>query len=116
LDVRIAQELIERARAEGVSLVGEGGLLQQVTRTVLQTALEAEMAEHLGYERGQIPPAGADNQRNGSSVKTVRTEVGAVRLQVPRDRAGSFAPRIVPKHAAVWKGLMRRSSACMPRD
>ena len=62
--MRIAQDLMERARAEGVSLVGEGGLLQQVTRTVLQTALEAEMAEHLGYERGQIPPTGVDNQRN----------------------------------------------------
>lgn len=53
LDVRIAQELIEKARADGVSLVGEGGLLQQVTRTVLQSALEAEMADHLGYERGR---------------------------------------------------------------
>src|SRR5690606_33180481 len=53
LDVRIARELVEQARADGVSLVGAGGLLQQVTRTVLQTALEAEMAEHLGYERGE---------------------------------------------------------------
>src|SRR5690606_6639886 len=99
LDVRIARELVEQARAEGVSLVGEGGLLQQVTRSVLQTALEAEMAEHLGYERGEDPPAGGGNHRNGSSVKTVRTEVGDVRLQVPRDRQGSFTPQIVPKHA-----------------
>ncbi|BCJ32288.1 IS256 family transposase [Actinocatenispora sera] len=105
LDVRIVRELIERARAEGVSLVGEGGLLQQVIRTVLQTALEAEMAEHLGYEGGQIPPAGADNQRNGTSAKTVRTEVGPVRLRVPRDRAGSFAPRIVPKQARRLEGF-----------
>ena len=99
LDVRIAQELIERARAEGVLLVGEGGLLRQVTRTVLQTALEAELSEHLGYERGEAPPAGGGNHRNGSSAKTVRTEVGDVRLLVPRDRRGSFEPRIVPKHA-----------------
>jgi transposase-like protein len=105
LDVRIAQELIERARAEGVSLVGEGGLLQQVTRTVLQTALEAETAEHLGYERGQAPPVGVDNQRNGTSAKTVRTEVGAVRLQMPRDRSGSFDPQIVPKHARRLEGF-----------
>jgi hypothetical protein len=51
LDVKIAPDLLERARAEGVSLVGQGGLLQQVTRAVLQAALEAEMADHLGYER-----------------------------------------------------------------
>ena len=53
LDVKIAAELLERARTEGVSLVGQGGLLQQVTRAVLQAALEAEMADHLGYERGR---------------------------------------------------------------
>ena len=105
LDVRIAQELVERARIEGVSLVGEGGLLQQVTRTVLQTALEAEMAEHLGYERGETPPAAGGNHRNGSSAKTVRTEVGDVRLHVPRDRQGSFEPRIVPKHARRVNGF-----------
>jgi transposase-like protein len=105
LDVRIAAELLERARVEGVSLVGPGGLLQQVTRTVLQTALEAEMADHLGYERGEAPPPGAGNHRNGSSPKTVRTEVGDVRLDVPRDRQGSFAPVIVPKHARRLDGF-----------
>ena len=99
LDVRIASELLERARVEGVSLVGQGGLLQQVTRAVLQAALEAEMADHLGYGRGEMPPAGSANERNGSSGKTVRTEIGEVRLDVPRDRAGTFTPRIVPKHA-----------------
>jgi putative transposase len=99
LDVKIAAELLERARAEGVSLVGQGGLLAQVTRAVLQAALEAEMADHLGYDRGESPPAGSANERNGSSAKTVRTEIGEVRLAVPRDRAGTFEPRIVPKHA-----------------
>jgi len=99
LDVQIAQELMERARAEGVSLVGPDGLLGQVTRTVLQTALEAELAEHLGYEKGDPAGRGRGNHRNGSSPKTVHTEVGPVALQVPRDRAGGFEPRIVPKHA-----------------
>jgi putative transposase len=99
LDVKIAAELLERAQAEGVSLVGQGGLLAQVTRAVLQAALEAEMADHLGYDRGESPPAGSANERNGSSAKTVRTEIGEVRLAVPRDRAGTFEPRIVPKHA-----------------
>ncbi len=79
LDVKIAAELLERARAEGVSLVGQGGLLAQVTRAVLQAALEAEMADHLGYDRGETPPAGTANERNGSSAKTVRTEIGELR-------------------------------------
>jgi putative transposase len=105
LDVRIASELIERAKAEGVSLVGPGGLLSQVTRTVLQAALEAEMADHLGYDRGDAPPPGSGNHRNGSSAKTVRTEVGDVRLDVPRDRNGSFEPTIVPKHARRLEGF-----------
>jgi len=72
-----------------VSLVGQGGLLQQVTWAVLQAALEAEMADHLG-ERGETPPLGSTNERNGSSAKTVRTEIGQVRLEVPRDRAGEL--------------------------
>jgi hypothetical protein len=75
LDVRIAQELIEQARAQGVSLVGPGGLLSQVTRTVLQTALEAEMTDHLGYAKGDPAGRGRGNHRNGSSPKTVQTEV-----------------------------------------
>lgn len=103
--MQIAAELLQRARAEGVSLVGHGGLLQQVTRAVLQTALEAEMAEHLGYERGEMPPPGSGNHRNGSSAKTVRTEVGQVQLDVPRDRQGSFEPKIVPKHARRLEGF-----------
>jgi putative transposase len=99
LDVRIAQELIEQARAQGVSLVGPGGLLAQVTKTVLQTALDTEMAEHLGYAKGDPAGRGRGNHRNGSSAKTVHTEVGPVRLEIPRDRAGSFEPQIVPKHS-----------------
>jgi putative transposase len=105
LDVRIASELLERARAEGVSLVGPGGLLRQVTRAVLQAALEAEVAGHLGYGRGETPPPGSGNHRNGSSSKTVRTEVGDVRLDVPRDRQGTFEPAIVPKHARRLEGF-----------
>jgi len=62
-------------------------------------ALEAAMADHRGDEPGEAPPAGSSNERNGSSAKPVRTEIGDVRLAVPRDRAGTFTPRIVPKHA-----------------
>ena len=99
LDVQIANELIEKARQQGVSLVGEGGLLAGITKTVLQTALDAEMSEHLGYDKGEAPGLAEGNCRNGSSSKTVNTEIGPIRIDVPRDRAGQFQPRIVPKHA-----------------
>jgi len=105
LEVRIASELLERARAEGVSLVGQGGLLAGVTRQVLQAALEAELAEHLGYEKGEGVARAGLNVRNGSSPKTVRTEVGDIALKVPRDREGSFDPQIVPKHARRLAGF-----------
>ncbi len=105
LTVRVARELLDRARAEGVSLVGPGGLLAGVTKTVLQAALDAEMADHLGYEKGERPPFPAGNHRNGTSPKTVLTEVGAIGLEVPRDRAGKFDPQIVPKHARRVEGF-----------
>jgi putative transposase len=99
VDVRIARELIEKAEAEGVSLAGAGGLLSQITKTVMEAALNAELDEHLGYEKGDPAGRGTGNQRNGRSQKTVHTDVGSVRIDVPRDRNGEFEPRIVPKHA-----------------
>jgi transposase-like protein len=105
LEVRVARELLEQARARGVSLAGPEGLLAGVTKTVLQAALDAEMAGHLGYEKGERPPFPTGNHRNGTSPKTVLTEVGAVPLQVPRDRAGKFDPQIVPKHARRVEGF-----------
>lgn len=99
VDVRVAQELIEKAREDGVSLVGPNGLLRQVTKTVLESALNAELDDHLGYEKGDLQGKFGPNERNGTSSKTVRTDVGEVRLDVPRDREGTFAPQIVPKYA-----------------
>lgn len=69
----MAEQLLERARAEGVSLVGPGGLLSGVTKTVLETALDAELTDHLGYEPHER--VGADNSRNGYRAKTVLTDV-----------------------------------------
>lgn len=112
LEVRIASELLERAKAEGVSLVCHGGLLAGVTRQVLQAALEAEMAEHLGYERGEGGARAGLNMRNGTSPKTLRTEVGDVQVRVPRDRDGSFEPVIVPKHARWLAGFDEAVDQC----
>jgi len=78
------------ARARG--LTGDGGLLTGLVRQVLQTGLEVEMAEHLGYERHDPSGRGSGNSRNGSSPKRVKTEIGEIGLRVPRDRAGTFEP------------------------
>lgn len=99
MEVRIARELVEKAKAEGVSLAGAGGLLSQITKTVLDAALNAELDEHLGYEKGDPAGRGTGNQRNGRSQKTVHTDVGSVRIDVPRDRNGEFEPQIVPKYS-----------------
>jgi transposase-like protein len=100
-----AQALAERAMAEGVSLAGPDGLLGDVVRRVLQMALEVEMTSHLGFEWHDEAGDGNGNVRNGFSPKTVSTELGAVELKVPRDRAGAFDPKIVPKHARRLPGF-----------
>jgi putative transposase len=104
-DARVAAELMDRARQEGVSLVGPGGLLSGLTKTVLETALEAELSDHLGYDKHD--PAGRNhgNSRNGTRSKTVITDIGPVEIVVPRDRDGSFEPKIVPKRARRLTGV-----------
>ncbi|HYZ37167.1 MAG TPA: transposase, partial [Pseudonocardiaceae bacterium] len=94
---QLAQELVEQARAEGVELVGAGGLLTRLTKSVLETALEAEMTEHLGYDKHDPMGRNGGNSRNGTRTKTVVTEIGPVDIEVPRDRDGSFEPAIVRK-------------------
>ncbi|MET8355139.1 MULTISPECIES: transposase [unclassified Micromonospora] len=103
--VEFAQQLVERAKADGVSLVGPGGLLAGITRTVLESALDAELDAHLDEAGVDETTGRRANVRNGHGAKTVQTEVGPVRIQVPRDRAGSFAPRIAPKHARRLDGF-----------
>jgi transposase-like protein len=100
----LAEQLVAQAREQGIALTGPGGLLSGLTRQVLETALEAELTEHLGHEHGEVPGPGG-NIRNGYSAKTVRTEIGDVAIRVPRDRAGSFEPLMVPKHARRLTGF-----------
>src|SRR3954464_15418589 len=104
-DEVVAQDLLARARREGVNLVGPGGLLAGLTKTVLETALEAELTDHLGYEKHDPVGRNGANSRNGARSKTVITEVGPVELDVPRDREGTFEPRIVPKRARRLGGV-----------
>lgn len=87
---RLAEQLLDRADAEQARLLGEGGLLTELTQRVLNRALDTELGEHLGYEKGDPAGRGSGNSRNGSTTKSVLTEVGAVPVRVPRDRQGSF--------------------------
>lgn len=88
---------MDRVDAEGLELLGPDGVLTELTSRIMNRALEAEMAEHLGYERGDPAGWGSGNNRNGSYPKTVLTDAGGIPIQVPRDRAGSFEPQLIPK-------------------
>ena len=96
-ELAAARELVRQARAEGVALTGPGGLLKALTKTVIETALDEEMAEHLGYDKHDPVGRNRGNSRNGKRAKTVLTDSGEVAVEVPRDRNGSFDPVIVAK-------------------
>ncbi|MBC2637842.1 IS256 family transposase [Rhodococcus wratislaviensis] len=102
---QLAQQLLAQAKAEGVELVGPNGLLNQLTANVLETALDAEMDEHLGYEKHQVEGRNGGNSRNGRRTKTVLTEIGPVQIQVPRDTDASFDPQIVKKRQRRLTGV-----------
>jgi putative transposase len=86
-------------------ITGPGGLLTQLAGRVIETALGAELSEHLGYPPGQAPPGGAGNHRNGHTPKTVQTELGPVQVKTPRDRKGTFDPKLVGKRQTRLAGL-----------
>src|SRR5271167_3896106 len=101
-----AVELVRLAQEQGLSLTGPDGLLRQLTKTVLETALNEEMTEHLGYEKHDPAGAGTGNIRNGTRAKTVLTDTtGAVEIDVPRDRAATFEPQIVKKRQRRLSGV-----------
>jgi putative transposase len=105
LDAGLLDEVMRRADAGELALTGEGGFLPEIVKAVLQRGLQTELTEHLGYEKGDPAGRGSANSRNGATGKTVLTEVGPVRLDVPRDRAGTFEPRLVPKGVRRAGGL-----------
>lgn len=91
--------LFDKVDAGELRLTGEGGFIPELIKAVLQRGLAVELAEHLGYEKGDPAGRGSPNVRNGTTPKTIKSEVGLVPLDVPRDRLGSFEPRLVPKGA-----------------
>jgi putative transposase len=89
-------------------ITGPGGLITQLAGRVVEAALGAELSGHLGYPPGQAPPGGAGNVRNGSTAKTLKTELGEVRVRTPRDRHGTFEPQLVGKRQTRLAGLDER--------
>jgi putative transposase len=105
LDERLIDQLVGQARAGGLKLTGEGGVLQQLTKRLLESALEGEITDHLGYDKHDPAGRGTGNSRNGTRSKTVLTDVGPVEIDVPRDRESSFEPRIVAKRQKRLTGV-----------
>src|SRR5919205_1542717 len=101
----VIREMVKSAKERGLDITGPDGLLKLLTKTVLETALEEEMTDHLGY--GKHDPAGRNggNSRNGARPKTLVTEAGPVEIEVPRDRESSFEPVIVGKRQRRLSGI-----------
>lgn len=94
------RQMVKTARSSGAALTGPDGLLKALTKMVVESALQEEMSEHLGYEAGDITGRNGGNSRNGLRTKTVITDTcGPVTIEVPRDREGTFDPVVVPKRA-----------------
>src|SRR5690606_17877755 len=101
----LLDELMAKVDSGDLQLTGEGGFLPEMIKAVLERGLAAELTEHLGYEKGDPAGRGSPNSRNGTTLKTLATEVGDVALATPRDRAGTFEPRLVPKGVRRAGGL-----------
>ncbi len=86
-------------------LIGENGLLKQLTKLLVEKALEAEMADHLGHGKNEPVENPAGNTRNGKSRKTLKGEFGELPIEIPRDRHGTFEPQLIPKHQTRWTGF-----------
>lgn len=104
-DDQMLDELMARTDERGVSLTGEGGFLPEMIKAVLERGMDAELTGHLGYQRGDVAGNGSGNSRNGTTPKTIGTEVGDIGLDQPRDRASTFGSVLVPKGARRLGGL-----------
>ena len=104
-DRELAERLVAEASEKGLDLVGPDGVLTGLTKRVLEVGLEAELAEHLGYDKHAVEGRNGENSHNGTRPKTVLTEIGPVKLDVPRDRDSSFEPQLVKKRQRRLHGV-----------
>ena len=109
----VLDDVLAKIDAGQLQLTGEGGFLPEMIKAVLERGLQAELTDHLGYEKGDPAGRGSPNSRNGSTPKTLSTEVGEVPLAVPRDRNSSFEPRLVAKGQRRAGGLDDMIISCM---
>lgn len=105
---KLLDQLMAKVDAEGLELLGTDGVLAQLTKAVIERALDEELTDELGYERGDRAGRGSGNNRNGTTPKTVLTEIGPVDLDIPRDRNGDFEPKLIPKHSRRLEGFNER--------
>ena len=105
VDEQLISQLVDRAKTAGLQLTGEGGVLQQLTKRLLESALDGEITDHLEYDKHDPAGRNSGNSRNGTRSKTVLTDVGPVEITVPRDRDGSFEPKIVAKRQKQLTGV-----------
>jgi transposase-like protein len=111
----LVDELLAGAKTEE-EIFGQGGLFSQLTKRLVERAMEVELTDHLGYEPHLEPPGGAGNTRNGKGRgKTLQTEHGPVRIRAPRDRDGSFEPKIVRKRQRRFEGFDEKILALYSR-
>jgi putative transposase len=105
VDAGLLDHLMSKVDDDGLALTGPGGLLPELVKAVFERGLQTELTEHVGYEKGDPAGRGSPNSRNGTTPKTLASEVGDIPLDVPRDRNGSFEPRLVPKGSRRAGGL-----------
>jgi putative transposase len=105
IDEKLIDELLAKHGHRPQDIAGESGLLKQLTKAVLERAMQAEMTNHLGYEKHDPAGHGSGNSRNGRSRKKLKGDFGEIELETPRDRNGTFEPKIVEKHQTRWTGF-----------
>ncbi len=104
----LSQELIDELMSKykkPEDLIGENGLLKQLTKALVERALEAEMVEHLGHAKNEPVTNATGNTRNGKTKKTIKGEFGEIPIEIPRDRDGTFEPQLIPKYKTRWNGF-----------
>lgn len=118
-DITLLDQLIKDAYGKGHpknTILGENGLLKQLTKALVERCLEAEMEDHLGYEKNGRAGADEENRRNGHSKKTITNEHGEeLTLGIPRDRQGEFVPQLVKKHQTRMEGFDEKVIAMYAR-
>lgn len=105
IDDELVDRLMAQVDAEGLELLGPEGVLTELTSRILSRGLEVEMADHLGYEKGDPAGWGSGNNRNGNYPKTIQTDAGTVGVEMPRDRNATFDPLLIPKHQRRLSGF-----------